>query len=80
MKKSIAIIIASVALLLYGCTTMQKESETIVAHGKIQFSTDNTTITAPTGYFLNGYEFVKVDDHTMQLVLTLTDSKGVGEL
>lgn len=80
MKRAIAIIIASIALLLFGCTTMKTDSEIIVLKGKTQLIIDDTNITAPTGYFLNGYEFVKADDHTMQLVLTLTDNKGYGEM
>ena len=74
------IIVALVALMLSGCNVTQNDSETFDIQGKTDWIMDNTVISAPTGYFLNGYEWVKVDDHTLQLVFTLTDNKDYGEM
>jgi hypothetical protein len=74
------IIVALVALMLTGCGFFENNSETIVFYGKTDWVMDNEFITAPDGYFINFYELKKIDEHTLQLVLTLTDNKGYGEM
>ena len=74
------IIVALVALMLTGCGFFENNSGTIVFYGKTDWVMDNESIIAPDGYFINFYELKKIDEHTMQLVLTLTDNKGYGEM
>ena len=74
------IIVALVALMLTGCGFFENNSETIVLYGKTDWVMDNEFITAPDGYFTNCYELKKIDEHTMQLVITLTDNKCYGEM
>lgn len=74
------LILLLLALMLSGCNVMQNKSESFDVRGKTAWTMDNVIISAPTGYFMNWYEWVKVDDHTMQLVFTLTDNKDYGEI
>lgn len=60
-------------LILTGCGY---EAEKIECRGKTDSSYDNTVITAPDGYFMNGYEWVDVDDNTKQLIITMTKEDG----
>ena len=76
MKKGI--IILSCCFVLSGCG-IPHCSERIVLQGRDRSTLDNNLIVSPDGYFLNSYEWNEVDDHTKQLVLTLTDNKRLGE-
>lgn len=75
MKKIILLTLSSI-LLLSGC---KHKSETVKLWSKSEWIFDNITISAPQGYFTNSYEWVKIDDHTMQLIITMTDNKAYGE-
>ena len=74
MKKMIVPIL-SLALLIGGCGVIENKSETIKLHGKTTWNTDDSYIYAPQNYFVNGYEWVEVDDHTKQLIITMIDNK-----
>lgn len=78
MRKKL-IIIPLICLMLSGCNVMENESETFDLHGKTAWTMDNSFIHAPKGYFINAYEWVEIDDHTKQLIFTLTNNKEYGE-
>lgn len=78
MKRKL-IIIPLICLMLSGCNMMKNDSETFNLHGKTAWTMDNFYVHAPKGYFINAYEWVEIDDHTMQLIFTLTDNKEYGE-
>lgn len=79
MKIKMIVPILSLTLLIGGCGVMDNESETINLHGKTAWTTDNLYIDAPQNYFTNGYEWIEVDEHTIQLIITMTDNKQYGE-
>ena len=74
--KKIILLTLCLTLLLTGC---KNKSETVELWGKSDWIFDNINISAPQGYFTNGYEWVEIDDHTMQLIITMTDNKAYGE-
>lgn len=78
MRKKL-IIIPLICLILSGCNNMKHESTRFEMYGKTKWSTDNSFIDAPKGYFVNSYELVEIDNHTKQLIFTLTDNKEYGE-
>ena len=72
-------IVFLVLSMLSGCGVMKNESEFFDVHGKTSWTMDNIGIRAPKGYFINGYEWVDVDENTLRLIITLTDDKEYGE-
>ena len=79
MKRKMIVLLLSLTLLIGGCGVMDNESETIDLHGKTAWAADNSYIYAPQNYFMNGYKWVEVDEHTIQLIITMTDNKQYGE-
>lgn len=79
MKRKMIVPLLSLTLLICGCGVMDNESETIELHRKTAWTTDDLYIYAPQNYFANSYEWVEVDEHTIQLIITMTDNKPYGE-
>lgn len=79
MKRKMIVPMLLLTLLVGGCGVTDNKSETIKLHGKTVWTTDDLCIYAPQNYFINGYEWVEVDDHTKQLIITMTDNKQYGE-
>ena len=79
MKRKMIALLLSLTLLISGCGVMDNESETIDLHGKTAWTNDNSYIYAPQNYFTNGYKWGEVDEHTIQLIITMTDNKQYGE-
>lgn len=79
MKLKVGILLLCITLCLTGCGTTNFSSERIALQNRTSSVTDDTRLVAPQGYFVNTYEWVEVDEHTKQLVITLTDNKKFGE-
>lgn len=80
MKEKMIVPLLLLILLIGGCGIMDNKSETINLHGKTAWRADDLYVYTPQNYFVNGYEWVEVDDHTKQLVITMTDNKQYGDL
>lgn len=78
MKNKIIILALFLCVILSGCS-MNYESESIEFRGRTDWTFDNSYVYAPKGYFVNGYEWLDVDEHTKQLVITFSDNKAFGE-
>lgn len=62
------VLVLQIVLFCSGCVF---QSEEVSCSGKNITIYDDTNIIAPDGYFMEGYQWVYVDDHTKQLIITM---------